>query len=450
MANSFLNSTGIDVGTTGTRRVSLGIYWGGPVKGDLGGRKTAAVPSDILTFRKVALPPAGRAVCRSVVQGELAYSLPFPLENAAWDYTGRPGQEAWVVVTPLDRLAERQKQVGPLAALDAEPLAYFRAAQVNGVRSALVIDLGASKTTVCALLPGQVEWVRVMMRGGDALTRRIAKEQNCSEARAEELKKTKGCNLEVCRRFLGDLLDEVLVAGSVPYDRILLCGGGAAMPELANLLKQRYRIDPEPFPLPFPLSAYEDVVAYGTALSERFGQPRVRLVAAPTSGPQPLHLRNWIGVAAMAATCCLLVAVQTETRLATLRARQKARHAELQQLLAGHDTKKEDLNDPAELVKKLKASINERKTLRAQSLQNVMDSLSRAAGPVREVASSDVRSLTFDGSKFHLEGQTASIKDVEKLREALSKIFGDVAQDRSAPGPSNRYVYTFEWKLPEP
>jgi hypothetical protein len=444
------NSTGIDLGTTGTRRVSVGMYWGSPVKGDMGGRKTAAVPSDILTFRKVALPPAGREVCRRVVQEELAYSLPFPLEHAAWAYTGRPGQEAWVVVAPLQELAKTRTLAGDKASLDVEPLAYFRAAQANGVRSALVIDLGATTTTVCALLPGQLEWVRVLLRGGRALTQRIANEQKCSPEKAEEIKRAKGCELEICRRFIQELLDEVMAEGPLPYDRALLCGGGAALKDLLPLLKQRFKLEPELFPLPSPLSPYEDVVAYGTALSEKIGQPRARLVSAAIGGLPTTHWRHWSGVAMLTVACCFLVVIQTEARLNTLKARQKARHVELKKLLQGHDVKDEALNDPAQLVKDLKATIAERKTMRAESLQNVMDSLSRAAGPVREVASSDVRALQFDGSKFHLEGQTASVKDLQKLREALAKLFGDIQVDKSAPGPDSRYVYHFEWKLPEP
>jgi hypothetical protein len=442
------NITGIDCGAGGTRQVSLGMLWGSPVREDLGGRKVASVPSDILTFRKVGLPPAGREVCRRVVQEELAYSLPFPLEDAAWDYSGSSGQEAWVVVAPLQRLADIRRLVGDTAALDAEPLCYLRAASSVGLNSALVIDLGSTKTTICALLPGQLEWVRVMLRGGRALTARIAKARGCSLEQAEELKREQGCELEPCRIFVSELFDELGLADPFPYDRILLCGGGAAMAGLPAMLKQRFKVEAELFPLPAPLSPFEDVVAYGAALSERLGQPKIRLVSMTTGGLEVSRARHWSGVGIMALFCMLLLGFQTETRLSTLRERQAVQSAALQDLLKGHAGVAKQ-KDPTELSKTLKAEIVRRKALQSVSLQNVIDTLARAAGPVRKILSSDVRSMAFDGSKFHMEGQAASLKDTQRLREALSKLFGNVEQAKSRPGDQGRYVYEFDWKLPD-
>jgi len=58
-----LRATGLDLGTTGTRRVSVGLLWGAPrLESDppRRGVVVANVPSALLPFRSLNVPPAGR------------------------------------------------------------------------------------------------------------------------------------------------------------------------------------------------------------------------------------------------------------------------------------------------------------------------------------------------------------------------------------------------------
>ncbi|MEW6284344.1 MAG: pilus assembly protein PilM, partial [Candidatus Eremiobacterota bacterium] len=252
-----LRNTGLDVGTTGTRQVSVGLLWG-PAReqdGEVPARSTASVPSDLCTFRRVPLPPAGREVRRRVLREELSFSLPFSLDEAAWDWTDQGGQ-AWVVVAPLERLGRLRREVGDTASLDAEPLTYLRAALAAGVESALVIDLGASRTTFCGIQDGHLEWVRVMMRGGINLTAQIASRTGMTHPDAERRKCERGMELSECRQMLDEMLEEAFLPSPLPYQKVLLCGGGARMPGLTVHLGEKLGVQPELFPLPDSLSPY--------------------------------------------------------------------------------------------------------------------------------------------------------------------------------------------------
>ena len=441
-----LRSTGIDLGSTGTRRVSVPLLFGEPSIGDGGGWRVAGVPSDVLTYRKVHLPPAGREVCRRVVQEELSYSLPFPVDHSAWDFTGRPGTEAWVVVAPQDRL-QRVRALAGEAELDAEPLGYLRAAQYSGVQSALVIDFGASKTTFCALLPHQVEWVRVILRGGRNLTQKLSEEQRIGLDEAEELKRRRGCELALCQQWVLELLEEVMLSKPLPYDQVLICGGGAAMPGLPALLSSRLGREVERFPVPEPLSAYQHVAAFGAALASRPGQPRVRLQSHQqqdftTGGP-------WLGLAIGAVGMLVLWVADMETRRAALQNRHDQQRIALIQSVQPYLSEPEKL-PPEQIVKTLEDQVKKRRTLREHSIKHIADSFARIATSLRQNKDAELRVMAFEEGKVRFEGDVVSAEQAEKLRDSMSKVFPDLQQIKTRTGVGNRIVYEFEGKLPQP
>lgn len=442
-----LRKTGVDVGTTGTRQVSVGLLWGAArgVEGDPPARSNASVPSDLCTFRRLSVPPAGREVRRRVLREELSFSLPFPLEDAAWDWTEQGGQ-AWVVVAPLDRLERLRRDVGDQAVLDAEPLTYLRAALAAGVTSALVIDLGASRTTFCGIQDGQLEWVRVMMRGGISLTALLASQRNLTHADAEKQKRERGLEISECRQMVEELLEEAFLPSPLPYQEILLCGGGAAMPGLANLIKARLGVEPQLFPLPESLSPYEHVPAYGAALASRPNQPRVRLQerregtrrgGAPTS---PLH-NLWIG----ALVLVLLLMGDLELRHQVLVRERAQALTTFAATVQGLGT--DPQQTPEQQITQLQARLTQARKDRSLSPEFLADVVASLKEPLGNEAL--LRRIQLDAGDMQIEGQANSIQAADQVRQSLAKIFDGVEMPRTENLASGKVRFIIEGKVRE-
>lgn len=438
-----LRYTGIDGGATGTREVTVPLFGGGASLGG-GGRQAAAVSSADLTFRRIGLPAANRDVRRQVIQEELTYSLPFSLHEAAWDWV-EESNEAWVVVAPREKVELTQRRA-PGARLDAEPLCYLRAAQAAEIRSALVIDFGASRTTFCALTGQRIDWVRVMLRGGDALTQRLAASKGDADA-AEQLKRSQGTDLRECGLFLRDLLDEAFLPEPFPYDFVLVCGGGSALPGLLDFLRGYFpsHVDVRPFPMPTSLSHERHVVAYGAALGGRPGALSVTLRRREVERKATANWAWMLWVPVLAA----LVAANLETRHNTLSARRDAARQVLVEAATPIVGDAANL-PPQEIVKKVETHIQDRKKVLAASPGALVDALGRSSAAFRANEGSDLRNVEYDDEKIKLEGKVVGLAQTEAIKSALSEIFVGVEQVKTRPGADDTFVFTIEGKLPEP
>ena len=442
-----LRATGLDLGSTGTRRVSAGLLWGSPrpepERAATQGPLVANVPSEMLTFRRLNLPPAGREVRERVVREELAWSLPFSLEEAAWDWT-EGDDVASVLVAPRGRLEELREAVGERASLDGEPLSYLRAARACGCEDALVFDFGASRTTLCAVKDGTLDWVRVSFRGGAALTRKLSAERGLSLEEAEELKHQQGLQLPECQEWLGSLVDEALLPRPLPFERVLLCGGGAQMPGLREALSARLGHPAELFPVPEPLSAFRDVPAWGAALAARPRQPRVQLrpAAPPAAALKPFYLL-WI-VALLG-----LATVNLEIRHATL-ARHQAQQAALLQAALKQQAPGLAQTPPDKLAEVLSRQVEAAREARLRSPALLLGTLGRLAQPLQALTGLQVRAVGYEDGVLTLEGQATSAQQAEKFRGLAGAILDEAELIENRAGPGGRTRFTLEGKVREP
>ena len=147
---------------------------GSPTPLDKGGKGIAVAPSHCFTYRKIRLPAASSKIHHRIVQEELTFGLPFPLHQCSWDYYKQSGPEAFAVVAQLSRWQGLRARWGVVAGVDPEPLCYLRVALKMGIPDALIVDFGASHTTWVSLIGGRIEWVRTMMRGGQAMSQALA------------------------------------------------------------------------------------------------------------------------------------------------------------------------------------------------------------------------------------------------------------------------------------
>ncbi len=441
-----LRTTGIDLGTTDTREVSVGVLWGAPREGNGGSRRIASVRSDILTFRRALLPLANRETCRRYVQEELSQTLPFDVEDAAWDFTGRGGEEAWVVVAPSERLEPVRQDVGEATTLDVEPLGYLRACIAAHIQSAVVIDMGASKTIFCGITAGKVDFVRVMLRGGIWLTKKLAERQRCSVEQAENLKRSRGTDLPELAELLTDLMGESGLVTPMPYDHVLLCGGGAATPGLKPFLKQKLGVEPDLFPLPANLSPFEHVAAYGAALAGRPRMPRVRLVDQRLTAEA--EAGGWKYLAAWAFVLMLLIVADLEVRHYSLQQRYDGVKVGL--IAAVKPVLGNSTLPPEQILDRLKKEIAYSKQVRQSSVKHIMDTVGRLNAPLKDFPKVDLRVIASEEGKLKLEGSAESVKEATNLNQALAKVIPDLKQINVRTAEPGRVNFTFEGKVPPP
>jgi len=431
-------ATGLDLAATGNRFVSVGLPWGSarpeghrpPGRGPL----VANVPSDLLTFRRLNVPPAGLEIRSRVVREELSCSLPFPLEEAVWDWTD--GEDvASVLVAMRSHLEEVRGRSGDRARLDGEPLSYLRAARACGFEDALVLDFGASRTTMCAVKDGALEWVRVSFRGGNALDGRLAAARNLTPETAESLKKERGLELSECQEWLATLLEEALLPRPVPFEALLVCGGGAQMPGLREALADRLGLPAMPFPVPASLSPFRDVAAWGAALAARPGRPRIRL--QPATRPETA-LRPWSMIWLVA--LLLVASVDLEVRHATL-ARRTAQQAEVLQVAVRQHAPDLARLPNEELLATLSRRVEAAREAARRSPVLLLTTLGRLAGPLQEQPGMEIRAVGFEEGVLTLEGQAGSAQQAEAFRSSLGAVLDkpELVENRAGAGGQTRF-----------
>ena len=285
-----------------------------------------------------------------------------------------------------------------------------------------------------------------MMRGGRQVTQRISEEMNLTLEQAEDMKRRKGCELGPCQTFVSELAGESMIGKSTPFEQVLLCGGGAAMPGLKSYLSLRLGLEPQTFPLPPPLSPFQHVSAFGAALSERPGQPRVRLhVGVTSSAPGGIDPWIFLGIS-WALTMGLLIA-DTETRYNTIRTRQGLARGDLLKTIQ-HWLPGADRLTPDAMVEKLKQNIQNRKNLRQQSVRFITDTVARMATVLREVPKAEIRKFGYEDNKIRLAGEVSSSQEAEKLREKLARVFPELQTVNVRSGAPGRFNYEFEGRMP--
>lgn len=443
-----LRATGLDAGTNGTRLVSVGMLWGAPrvESQELhSARLIANVPSNQLTFRSLSIPLAGRDVQERVVREELAYSLPFPIDEAVWDWVAN-NDTASVAIALNAQLNTLRGQVGENTTLDAEPLSYLRAAKYSGIDDALVIDFGASRTTLVAIKDGALDWVRVSFQGGSYLTKTLAKALEISEEQAEEHKKRLGVDELLCRDWVASIVASSLLTKPIPFDCVLICGGGAAMPglvdELSTLLGQPTSL----FPLPSNLDPLCHTSAFGAALAGKLRYPKIHLMPV-THQPERLEYAYLVWVLVVLA----LATVDVEVRYTSL-AKHQAQEAQALSAAVTEQAPELAKMSPQELSTELKKRLAAAQKAKLRSPDNIGDTLAGLGRRLQTLKGVELRNISYLEDTngvlvVTLEGQADSQQLVEEFRQAAASVLDQPQLIESRAGASNMALFTIEGKL---
>ena len=445
-------AAGLDFGHTETRAISVGLLWGAPIKLD---SYTAfkspivSMPSDRLTIRTLNVPDSGREIQGNVIREELRLSLPFPIDEASWDWIVKE-DNATVAITLNSQLAEFEKEyhLPEEAVIDAEPFAYLRLCQELKVEEALVFDFGASKTTVCAIKEGTIYWVRVSFRGGRSLTREISLEKKLGDQEAEIHKLTVGTDEPKCQQWLQEIVSTSLLSAPVPFDKVFVCGGGAQMKGLTEELSRLLGQVVEPMPMPAGLSPYTDAVAYGTALANKPGMAKIQLIHVVEEEPSlPWKWAVWLLVLLALATFNLEIHNYTANKSL---AQQTAVYQEAAaQVLP--DLSKQDPEEYQSALNKLtKANVANKRS----SPEYILELMAQMARPLSRQPNLEIRKMDFSAEKevptMTLQGQARSVQQVEEFRQGIEGTLQKPEILENKKGRQDVVSFSIEGEVPIP
>ncbi len=152
-----------------------------------------------------------------------------------------------------------------LISIAAEPFAVAKSVGVDeaGEFNAIFIDIGGGTSDIAVVRNGGLEGTKMFAIGGRSFTKRIAQALNVTFAKAEEIKMaySKGELEEKSEKIVGDALEldaEVWLSGvelslsefsdiDLLPSKILLCGGGSALPEIKRALENNHWYKDLPF-----------------------------------------------------------------------------------------------------------------------------------------------------------------------------------------------------------
>jgi len=197
--------------------------------------------------------------------------IPFPMEEVSYDFEIIGPSEkdpdmvdVLLVATRMDNVEQRQAAVNAAGlvakVMDVESFALENACQLlthqmpeRGVdRSIAIVDFGASSTTFSVLRDLKVTYTRDFAFGGQQLTEEIMRTYGLSMEDAGKAKKEGGLpsnyEPEVLDPFIDDMCQQVSRSlqfflasggGREQPDQIIVCGGCANIPGVAELIASR-------------------------------------------------------------------------------------------------------------------------------------------------------------------------------------------------------------------
>ncbi|MEM6911499.1 MAG: pilus assembly protein PilM [Verrucomicrobiota bacterium] len=233
------------------------------------------IGGQIPLIKFVKLPPIGDDQAEEIVEFEAQQNIPFPLEEVAWGYhilerSAGGQQEAMLVAIKHDQLSELNEAVED-AGLVTEMAQSSAQALYNAYRFShpaeqepvLLVEIGARATNLI-YAQGDSVFARTTTFSGGSVTAAIAKELDLSVAEAEALKVSQGmvslggayeepndpqvaAMAKIIRNAMGRLQAEITrtnnhyrgqQGGALPA-KIILCGGGVALPYTAEFLQEK-------------------------------------------------------------------------------------------------------------------------------------------------------------------------------------------------------------------
>ncbi len=437
-----------------------------------------AIPCQELSIRTLSFPFRDASKIRQVVPFEVENLIALPLEDVALGTmllppgptTGKilreSGADVMVTAAPRATVEEHVRFMGRAdltpAAVNVDGLALFSVTQHLKQAGALVpsnlaiIDVGASKTTLCLIHAGRPWLLRTIPVGGDDITELLAAQMGATFAEAERYKRSK--EVSVADAWFEPLVREVRLSlhayQSMTRTRIEHCwvsGGGSKLGEMSGSLSRRLELvsvgPRQGFGADCP-RAFS--IAFGLALHPKFVGSRFKWRAethlaldlkqlTEDTSPQAAHSTREVWWWAIGGLFLAVLAIADLYAHVSLK---EARAKDLKAALQASYTQRFGSGAfPGEELERARANtaaVKKAVTLIDGTVEKKLPILAQVVKQLPRGIPLKVRELTLHHNQVQLEAETTSFESVEKVKQALSAapIFKDVMVGDSRMGVS--------------
>jgi len=214
-----------------------------------------AIPSQGVFTRFVKIPKVAADQAAQMLFFEAQQNVPYPIEEVSWCYQVLPEKEqdslgALILAAKLDQLEDTVRAVGEAGLapsfIETSPTALYNSLRYNYPDLSgcvLLIDIGARATNLI-FSEGDKLFVRTLPIGGNSITAALQKRFEDRPLAAVEEAKIKECFIAPPGHF--DAQGGDAAEGSAPM-RVLLTGGGAAMPYALEFFNEKLSLPIEFF-----------------------------------------------------------------------------------------------------------------------------------------------------------------------------------------------------------
>jgi type IV pilus assembly protein PilM len=217
-----------------------------------------SLPNAAVFTSVIDMPKMSDKELESAIQFEAKKYVPLPFSEVTLSWTvisdNEDGTTNKVLLIAVPKqVRDMYIKVFQLAGLnleiiEIEALALIRSLVFEPQKNDVIIDIGAKVTGINFVRHGLLQLTRNLNIGGDTITDRIAETLHLTEPRAEQFKRDFGLNgteflPEAVKPVLGIMKNEVnqligiYKSHNVLVDRIVLVGGGAALPGITDFFK---------------------------------------------------------------------------------------------------------------------------------------------------------------------------------------------------------------------
>jgi type IV pilus assembly protein PilM len=214
-----------------------------------------SLPNSAVFTSVIDMPKMGDKEMESAMQFEAKKYVPLPFSEVTLSWTiisdNDDGATSKVLLIAVpNQIRDIYIKLFQLAGLnleiiEIEALSLIRALVVDRTKNDVIIDIGAKVTGLNFVRQGTLQLTRNLSIGGDTITDRIAQALNLSMPRAEQFKRDFGLQgtdflpeavkpvLNVIKTEIAQIMG-IYRAHNVMTDRIVLVGGGAQLPGIAE------------------------------------------------------------------------------------------------------------------------------------------------------------------------------------------------------------------------
>jgi general secretion pathway protein L len=458
-------------------------------------RLVTAIPCQDLFVRTLSFPFKDAAKLSQVVPFEVESLVPMPIEELAIgsivlpagltaEGVQRNGKNSDVLVTaaPKDKVAEHlrflaQADIEP-SAINVDAMALFSVTQYlrqeggHVPQDLAIIDVGASKTTLCLVHEGRPVVLRTILWGGNHLTHAIAARYACSFAEAERRKREMA--VQQVDAWLEPLLKELRVtlqayegAERGHLTHCWVSGGGSKLREVGVYVARHLGLYPVGPRQGFGANSPRAFsIAFGLAIHPKIVRPRWRFAATPTG--LALDLKGVTDAAAaktdtsgqnrrLAMGAALVIGLLAAADFTIHLMLKDRRVAQLKTTLQQHYERAfastATPGDELDQARYRMGVVDKALSVVDGSQVKVLSTLATFVKQLPAGTPVKVRELTVDGRLILVEGETTSFDAVEKLKQTFTshQQFHDVSVTETRVGAApNQVIFRMTVTVQQP